>query len=765
MELWTGERRVASANIGPAAGDRLLGTVRGPGVYLFVGPNTSGKTTELELMLRLQDERLLRGFANVTDGASHAYLELEPARVTFRRSPSGIVSHEATGLEQLERIDAMPAAIESLIHGDHVKDPAARARHRLAALLAYAPVESSPERLAELFGTLDGRSWSDLDEDDGLRRVWRELAEAATAGRRHRLEPLRSTDEVSHFVAAHPNRTGQVLDDHERLVDLLNAMANTGEKAAEQQRRKVAGVEGRLREALEQAGRQLVEGWDATDELAVAELRAVLERSYDVVDLTERRNLARSRAEAKRASQAARIAAEARSARLAAERGGRPAVEESEVRLASAEATLAQEVASHRSATAREAELQHAVEQARATEQEADQQVLTAWGEIEDFVVQLRRRAFHHSPEGEATPRYRTDLTGADEQAARIVRALSRTLYGDPATSRAEAEQALTLATAAREAADRRLAKAEEDRDTAQAAANAARAAAETWDRVGQQLAEPAEGATDAEVEEATAALVEAERALLTATAAASYQQLAAEHVAALALAGRVDEAAKDYRAAATDSWSFLGMLLTEALRLPWLQVDGLDLYVGYVDGRLNNDPELIAAAQAAAEQAAAALDHTSAVALPRFILERIREVSSVEWRKLDDDQRVSTAELHEACLALMIERRSALGGIVVVPWQITAALDEERLLRFDAMVADAGLVVFGERPRRKGDPHGLFLERVRDRAEVAIADDGAEPEELDTEIHVPLVGAGLLIDEPVDPIDEPASGEEVPGA
>jgi hypothetical protein len=111
-----------------------------------------------------------------------------------------------------------------------------------------------------------------------------------------------------------------------------------------------------------------------------------------------------------------------------------------------------------------------------------------------------------------------------------------------------------------------------------------------------------------------------------------------------------------------------------------------------------------------------------------------------------------------------MIERRSALGGIVVVPWQITAALDEERLARFDEMVRSAGLVVFGERPRRNGDPEGLFLERVRDRVALTAAEEGeavdAEyvEEETGPEVSVVSAAAGTVLEDG----EGAADGEEV---
>lgn len=652
LELWSAEPRALRAgNLGPLRGDHHIGTVDGPGVYFLVAPNAGGKTTEVRLLESIQDQERLKSSAWIHRGADSAYLELEPFRVTFTRSPAGEVRVESEGAAEMAgRITSMPPSIETLIHGDHLDGDDARARRRLEALLTYAPVQATPERLDTLLGAFAGSSIQaeisterdERTEWESFQHVWQRLADEAAQGRRLRFEPLRSVAGIREWIMTNPKRGTGVLDDHGLLRDIANATANVGEKAAEVQRRRIAKLEGALeetmdsaREKLTEAGMELPEGEDA--------FRGMLEGEYateTVTALVEERRSILTRLEQ---SHADRQAAERRQERLKESHGDRP-----------------------------------------------------EYGD-EEAVTLFRHQLSLLSGKAEAVAGFAMDEPGFLENDG-YPRELDR-LRDDTVAAR---ERLSSL----REA---RATKREEQA---------------RWDAVEAEINFPIEGATAEEVETARSGLKAAERDLSLAEWAARFQETSLELEQALDLARRIDEVAKDLRSAAKDSWAFLGKIITDSLRLPWLQVDGLDIYLGYVDGRLNADPELIAEAERAAEQAAAALDNLSPVALPRFIFERIREASAVEWRLLDDEVNVSTAELHESCLTLMLERRGELSEIIIVDWKIPAALDSERLLRFDRQVREAGKVLISERPRdsvRDRDaPAGLFLERVADRAEVA---------------------------------------------
>jgi hypothetical protein len=648
MEFWfSTERQIAARNIGPVRGeDSFLGKIHGSGLYLVRGPNTSGKSTIGRLLAKMDDQDLLRQSVQITDGEDSAFLEMEPRRVTFTRSPAGDMRMTVEGAEA-PPVEEMPAAIETLVHADHLSrdNPEGRARHRLAALLSYAPIETSMEHLTTLLAAL-----ADLPAITAeMRETWLELAaEAAAGSKRVRIEGLRTRAEVRDWIIASPKRKGGLLDDHDLLTEICNATGNTGEKAAEAQRRRLAKIQGRLDGALQAAARQIE--WPAGEE---GKLRTLLEQEHDLPALTATRDGARLKLTELETSAGGRRAGEARRERLAATRGEKP-----EAAVAVAEAEVAEVGEKLKGA------------------------VVAAYAELDEWQAALRDQVF--SDDGKF--RWGQGLAGEADRAHKLVSKLAALLATRPEDSDLG------------KAAQQRLA--------------AAREALAAWERVGEQLAEPIEGAAEAEVEAARTTFAEAESAVNLAKAAAAYQAVAAELAAALDLARRLDELAAAYRTAAKDSWSFLGQIITEALKLPWLQVDGLDVYLGYVEGKLNQDPELIAQAQAAAE---AALDKTSPVSLPRFIMEKIREAPAVEWRSIDDEARVSTGELHEACLAVFLERL-APGSIRWVPWYITSALDPERLKRFDQAVRGRECVLLGEEPRRQGDPQGIWLERVAGR-------------------------------------------------
>lgn len=645
IKLWYEEPRALRAdNLGPIEGAHEIGSITGPGIYRIVERNAGGKSTVLNALLKMQEQKLLRQDIQIRDGETVATLELEPGRMTFRRGPTGEIREpERSGIDGLPPITEMPAAIETLIHGDHLQDTDARARRRLKALLSYAPVDSTPERLAGLMETCHGRAFDAIIGAD-MRRSWLTLAESAGAAKkRMRIEPIRDASEILDWVRNSERRDGSVLTDHEALMDILNATANTGEHAAEEARRALAVVTGRLEEAAKAAERDFGFG-----------SRRQLEAQHDDLEtLRSDLSAARSKHASASAQRERMLGEQARRERLAESHGERPDAQ-----------------------AADDAEAAASLECAKA---ERD------WEKVQALRSYLR----------EASAQAVAEWPLQDLTAERIKDAVAGLLSLSAAADGPSLESLRSM------------------RDSARRHRSEVAVAASRWDEVHALLSEPLEGPTAEAVEAAKAAAEEAERALRIATSAAAYQVIAAEHVEALELCAKLDAMAKSYRDAASDSWGYLGKILTNALDLPWLQIDGLKLFVGYVGSRLNNDPGLIRAAEAQAEKLALANDHSSPVALGRFLMEAIREASEVEWRDLDDEKRISTAELHEACLSLMLSRRSKLGGIIVVPWEVVAALDDDRLMRFDAAVAEAGLVLITERPRRVNDRVGIFLERV----------------------------------------------------
>ena len=109
------------------------------------------------------------------------------------------------------------------------------------------------------------------------------------------------------------------------------------------------------------------------------------------------------------------------------------------------------------------------------------------------------------------------------------------------------------------------------------------------------------------DVDEAERQAAEADAAVKIAEAASGYRVIAAEHRAALETATAIEELSKAYRAAKDASWGHLGEVVTDALKLPWLQVDGTDIFFGFFDGKLNTDEKLIETAREEARQQIAA--------------------------------------------------------------------------------------------------------------------------------------------------------------
>lgn len=695
LTLWHNTTRdLRTGNIGPASGDVHWGAIDGPGLYFVVGQKAGGKSSVLNLLGKIQhassDWKEI-----VTDGEAKAYLELAPLSAVFSVGPLGDPRAVITHADELPTIEALPSSIAALVDGGHLKDEKARARCRLRALLQYCPVDSTPERIGQLFRALEGRMWSADREQITIQGAWAGIMEALPRAPK-RAEPFRYAEEIAVYVQEAPGRDGSLLKDHEILAELLNATGLCAERAFEYQQRQMSACAAVMDEVKAAASRQTG--------LPPERLATLLKAAHDKSTVAHERELRRLDLREIQVGRAARVAEIERRATIQATHGERPVVER-ELNALSAwleegsRCVEAEKVASGDLAVLAAAAAQDGERRAGATERAGI--ALARWEQFrEDFPL-----AF--SGHGDFV--FNVDLSLFAERAPGLIKALEAALVYTEHDRRAELAAAEHAVEDAQEKSEESSAAIEE----ARTGLAAAKMAAERWDEVDALLQEEIEGPGEAEVTAASDAVDEAERAVQVAGHAGLYQAAAAELTNAVDLATGLETAGKDYRRAAKDSWSFLGWEVTEALALPWLQVDGQKIFLGYGDdGKLNSDPAVIAAARLRLEQTRA-MDSGTLLPPARYLLEAIRAEPQVEWRDLDSSKRVSTCELHEACLGIMLSRRSSLSGILIVPWEVMAAFDEASLDAFAERVAEAGLVIISERPRRKGDREGLYLEKV----------------------------------------------------
>lgn len=683
LEFWQGGD-VRSQNIGPAGGSRFLGKVGSPGLYFFIAPNTGGKSHHLRLLGKLQRERLLRTDSDITDGADAAYLEFALARVLFRRTPTGeVLEPERSGIETLPRIEALPSAIQTLIDGDNVGDPEARARHRLEALLTYAPVASDEAAVAALCQALDERAF---EEDPGteLRELWsRMVADLIGKNKRLRLEPFRTSADIRAWLLEQPRES--ILEDHDRLLAVLNSTANTAEKLADVQGEVAAKADGVVRGAVESAARRLgvsIEDADAVAALEV-EMRARAGQPPPAAGVLSRARMALARLEGERG--AAESEKERRQA-LAASHGERPSAEAAEQRLAAVGAEFAEATGRAEEAARTTTRLEERAEQQQRRAVEAatrTSEALARWRSATAAIDAL------FTSKGDGLGGFAIPLKdGAVDGAINAALSDAAILSGAAATARVELlalEEAAAdkgRAAAARRRLDEELAAISSARDLAETWVRDARGAGERWDETAELIAAEVPGPSPEAIAAAEAEVADLERDAELAAAAADYHAAAIRRDTEATARLWLETVGEDLRKSAKESWARLGSIVTEALDLPWLMVSGLQILLIY-DG---------------AGEGARLADTKDA---------------GKDIRILDDSSRVSTAELHEAVLKVMLSRREKLGGILVVPDSTLHPLDEERLAVFSGWSRDAGLWVFSERPRRSGDPEELTLSYV----------------------------------------------------
>lgn len=673
LELWEGGD-VQSRNIGPAGGEHRLGRIDGPGFYLFVARNAGGKSQHLALIARLQDERLMRADAPITDGELSAYLQIAEARVTFRRSAGGDAREPTReGLETLPEIELLPAPIDELITGAHLQGEDARARRRLRALLSYAPVESTPEIVDALCQCLEERAFAG-ELDDWRERAWMDLiGDVRLRQKRFTAMGPETAAEIKAAVLEQP-REG-VLDDHEFLMTRLNTLGNAAEKLAARQGEIAAGAEGRTEFVVASAARAAgVEADEAfIDRLGETAAKDTARTAYQE---------ARDRAAELRVQRRSLLEEEERRDGLRGSHGERPDAETERKALTAARTRLARANTEERAARS-------LLDGKRAEWVAADSEALRLHNRARDAFAVLRGASAavaarcvtgagvesFHVPRGDEIDGDLAELAHRVETfRARLAEArLAVSALGARGAAVDTAKEKLNGAAAEREAARAALADAE-------SAVNRIDERIAAWERTAELLGKPVEGPTAAEVASAERAATEAEAVLRLAEFGNAYRAAVAEHDQQVALLEWFELMAADYRAAKDESWNALGRVVTEELALPWLSVDGLRIKLHYdrATGALRTDPE-----------------------------------AEAEERDLDDQDRISAGELHEAMLRLMLTRRERLGGILILPWQVVAALDEQRLTRLAGEVEAARLVLLSERPRRRGDPDELRLERV----------------------------------------------------
>ncbi len=686
MEIW-------AKNLGPIKGEHHLVTVTGPGLYEITGPNTRGKSTLALVMLLFGEERLLSSdAAYVTDGEVEGYLMLEPARLTF----DGSGAPKRTNAGVLPSIEEIPHPIELLVSGGSdrqrtVKDPRIRAKNRLEQLLAFAPMEANDAHLDRLCRAMDEKSF--CTSPTSVQAIAWEMLMAQVAERVARFKliaPLGPIAITTQVMEARQQGAGSALDDQQALHKLLNRLANAAAHAAEEQRTVIASVEGRVAEALAAAARHL-------GEPPTPAFRTRLETwSGDPVTLREELDRAKSVQARTRVSHERKGTEQERRGRLAASHGERPADEEEQTAIEEAREVLREAEGAHSRAAAAESE---AIEDFESFERIAGEKLTalrdawSAWSGLNDRIETLCGSPSSPSqvclPEtATATALLRGDLVGAAGVFADAITA-ARSWEGGRITifsARSETSTAKMEAHRGKERASDRLT--EERRRLVKAAEEINR-----WELVAALIAEPVDGPSLGDVEVADAAVRKIEAELDMSGESADFRRLLAELHAESEILTWLQDLETDYRAAAAATWLHLGDVVTENLSLPWLKVEGMDLVLAY-----DTETKRLATGETSP--------------------------SKKEERRLDDQKRVSTAELHEAMLGLMLDRRktdvteAGRSPMVIFPWDYErpsaiAALDGERTRRFAAAVEDHGLVIFAERPSRDGEPDKVRIVKV----------------------------------------------------
>lgn len=677
VEFWEGGE-VRAQNIGPIRGERLLGRIDGPGLYRFVAPNANGKSRLLDLLQKIQRDKLLRSEANITHGEFSAFLEIGASRVTFRKSgAAGTVEPRREGIEQLPKIEAIPSPISTLITGANLKGEEPRAKARLEALLTYVPVEADEQRIGRLADSMEVLARVLKGAPDALRLASDWLAERAASGKVRGIGGVsfETEPQLRAWLLARQNEG--ILEAQQSLLDRLNALGNAAEHALAAGNDRMLAARGRADELAPKRGGVAL----TAQEIAALPL---------VGDAEIAQRAAENAAAEARVSYRHRVDEGARREQIRGTVGEAIDLAPLEAALAVADAKEGEAIAAAETALAARDAIDNAdaIRSLEESRRWAAREATT----VLDLAYELRVSGLGDAAEGKtfnadatlgSLRRFRTLVAGALDVAEKRLEAF--------ATAQAEADSIGERRENAQTELDEAIAAQDLAEDRKREALERLQAGRELNDRrarILKSLAAPLTGATAEEVEAAEARAQAARETFALAGVVARYRAALADQQAAERSVGSVDDLAKAYRAAAADTWQALGGIVTEAIAVPFLQVQGLRIFLGYVaqpgrvEGRLAGENEAPGA---------------------------------IEWRNLDDSEMISTAELNQAILRLMLSRRSELGGILILPWEVVAALDDDRARVFSAEAKAAGLVVISERPRRDSDPQdaGIYLEKV----------------------------------------------------
>ena len=678
LEFWEGGE-VRVQNVGPIRGERLLGRIDGPGLYRFVAPNANGKSTLLSLIQRLHSDKLLRSQANITHGELAAFLEIGASRVTFRKSgASGTMEPQRKGTETLPKIESIPSPIDTLITGNNLKGEEPRAKARLEALLTYVPVEADEKRLALLADSMNALAVAINSYPEALAtaREWLAEQQAAT-GKVRGIGGVTFETEADVRAWLYSRQNEGILEAQQSLLDRLNAFGNAGEHALEAGKRRMNSAFGRAGELEPKRGGVAIPAAELdklpTEEAAAIALRAAENAAAEARVSHRHRIEAGAQREQVRATIPEPIDLspfEADVQSLDAERGA--AVQAGEAAVAAVDAI---DVSVTRAALdsamrdlARDVESLQALQDDLRNSGIGHAMQLRPLSNVPEVLAAVR--LYHGKVEAAA---------GAVEKSL-IAYAAARSAADTVGERRESAQEVLRLAVANQQEANDRHAAALRRLETARASVQQRLATLEA-------LAAPLAGATAEEVEAAEQKASQARETSALAGSVGKYRLALADAATIAEAVTGVSELAKGYRASAAETWATLGFIVTEAVNVPFLRVEGLRIFIGYVPQPGRVEGRLAGAGEAD---------------------------GSVQWRNLDDSEMISTAELNQAILRLMLSRRSELGGILILPWEVVGALDDNRARVFSAEAEAAGLVVISERPWRDGDPEGgIYLEKV----------------------------------------------------
>ncbi len=687
-----------SENIGPALGLHDLGAIDGPGWYNFVGEKAGGKSTHLRLLRGLKGKLdALAGplGASISEGETFARLQVGESSVTFRRSVGGSTEVVRDRVADAPTLEEMPNPIGTLVDPGII-DPKARGIARLKGLLTLAPLPAEAH-LGELLKGLESPDLAFADLTDAeIEAVARLAAKAQTRGRAV-VVPLRDAEALRNALTGEDWSGKSILDAASTLADALNKAGNTCEHASGAQRTTLDGAAA----VLESTWSRLPQG--RAERPTIAEVRSVAGGPAPTNGLV---GLAREKLAGLRASMTAAEEEEARREGLRGQLAAMVVPDLALLRSESAEAEAEAEAAKQL-----EDGLLLAAYNAKQAASDAAGSALVEHAAAKQAIEELALRAvavsslFGKVPERD----HGADLDQVEHwlTKARTADATHLAANLEKAAAHAVNVDAQREAEAAGER--RELCDTESER-AAKAVATAEKIHAERAD-LETSLAAPIDRPTPERLEEAAKAIAdfEAQAALYAYSKEVAAASLTREEAGKLL--ERVDTLGAAYRAAAKAVWGRLGGLVTLHLRLPYLAVEGSDLFIGFgPDGTLNRTETGWldeAAAKNLADGSGLGLN------LERFIAERVQVAGEVEWRHVDDVAGISAGELREAFLTLLFDRATGQGAWIEVPWGITAAFDEATLRSLARRAVDSQLTILSERPRRAGDPEDLVLEKI----------------------------------------------------